>query len=142
MRRMVVIVPELTGYASIRHIAVSLPYVAALIGEKYMLPGDVKAPEGVPSINLNGRPGSGRRERRQCARWSGWRRHVTPPNSWARNCESATIASGSARDCPGLATPRPRVSWAISSASHRPPSGALRLLRTLVGRTFTGCVAA
>jgi hypothetical protein len=46
MRRMVVIVPELTGYASIRHIAVSLPYVAALIGEKYMLPQDVKPPEG------------------------------------------------------------------------------------------------
>ena len=43
---MVVIVPELTGYASIRHVAVSLPYVAALIGEKYMLPQDVKPPEG------------------------------------------------------------------------------------------------
>ena len=40
MRRMVVIVPELTGYASIRHVAVSLPYVAQLIdGVKYMLPG-------------------------------------------------------------------------------------------------------
>jgi hypothetical protein len=35
---MVVIVPELTGYASIRHVAVSLPYVAQLIdGKKYML---------------------------------------------------------------------------------------------------------
>ena len=43
---MVVIVPELTGYASVRHVAVSLPYVAALIGEKYMLPQDVKPPEG------------------------------------------------------------------------------------------------
>jgi hypothetical protein len=43
---MVVIVPELTGYASIRHVAVSLPYAAQLIdGVKYMLPGDVKAPE-------------------------------------------------------------------------------------------------
>ena len=31
MRHMVVIVPELTGYASIRHIAVSLPYAAQLI---------------------------------------------------------------------------------------------------------------
>ena len=47
MRHMVVIVPELTGYASIRHVAVSLPYVAQLIdGVKYMLPGDVKPPEG------------------------------------------------------------------------------------------------
>jgi hypothetical protein len=44
---MVVIVPELTGYASIRHVAVSLPNVAQLIdGEKYMLPQDVKPPEG------------------------------------------------------------------------------------------------
>jgi hypothetical protein len=47
MRRMVVIVPELIGYASIRHIAVSLPYAAQLIdGVKYMLPQDVKPPEG------------------------------------------------------------------------------------------------
>jgi len=47
MRRMVVIVPELTGYASIRHIEVSLPYAAQLIdGVKYMLPQDVKLPEG------------------------------------------------------------------------------------------------
>ena len=47
MRHMVVIVPELTGYASIRHVAVSLPYVAQLIdGVKYMLPQDVKLPEG------------------------------------------------------------------------------------------------
>ena len=47
MRHMVVIVPELTGYASIRRVAVSLPYAAQLIdGVKYMLPGDVKPPEG------------------------------------------------------------------------------------------------
>ena len=47
MRRMVIFVPELTGYASIRHIAVSLPYAAQLIdGVKYMLPQDVKSPEG------------------------------------------------------------------------------------------------
>jgi hypothetical protein len=47
MRRMVVIVPELTGYATIRHIAVSLPCAAQLIdGVKYMLPQDVKPPEG------------------------------------------------------------------------------------------------
>ena len=44
---MVVIVPEFTGYASIRHVAVSLPYAAQLIdGTKDMLPGDVKPPEG------------------------------------------------------------------------------------------------
>ena len=47
MRRMVVIVPELTGYASIRHIAVSLPYASQLIDHvKYMQPQDVKPPEG------------------------------------------------------------------------------------------------
>ena len=47
MRRMIVIVPELTGYASIRHVAVSLPYAAQLIdGVKYFLPGDVKPSEG------------------------------------------------------------------------------------------------
>ena len=47
MRHMVVIVPELTGYASIRHIAVSLPYASQLINHvKYMEPQDVKPPEG------------------------------------------------------------------------------------------------
>ena len=47
MRHMVVIVPELTGYASIRHIAVSLPYTSQLIDHvKYMEPQDVKPPEG------------------------------------------------------------------------------------------------
>ena len=47
MRHMVVIVPELTGYASIRHVAVSLPYVAGLVdGVKYMELADIKPPEG------------------------------------------------------------------------------------------------
>jgi hypothetical protein len=47
MRHMVVMVPELTGYASIRHIAVSLPYASQLIDHvKYMEPQDVKQPEG------------------------------------------------------------------------------------------------
>lgn len=47
MRHMVVIVPELTGYASIRHIAVSLPYASQLIDHvKYMGPQDVKPSEG------------------------------------------------------------------------------------------------
>ena len=45
MPRMVVIVPELTGYAG--HIAVSLPYASQLIDHvKYMEPQDVKPPEG------------------------------------------------------------------------------------------------
>ena len=36
-RVMIVIVPELTGYASIRHVAVSLPLVPQLLdGKKYM----------------------------------------------------------------------------------------------------------
>ena len=44
---MVVIVPELAGYASIRHVAVSLPYASQLIDHvKYMEPQDVKPPEG------------------------------------------------------------------------------------------------
>jgi hypothetical protein len=47
MRHMVVIVPELTGYASIRHVAVSLPYASQLIDHvKYMEPQDVRPPEG------------------------------------------------------------------------------------------------
>ena len=47
MRHMVVIVPELTGYASIRHVAVSLPYVGGLVdGVKYMELADIKPPEG------------------------------------------------------------------------------------------------
>ena len=63
-RVMVVIVPELTSYASIRHVAVSLPYAAQLIdGKKYMLPGDVKPPE------------SGTERRRQ--------------RRWAQACDSA-----------------------------------------------------
>lgn len=44
---MVIRVPELTGYGGVRHVAVSLPYAAQLVdGVKYMLPGDVKPPEG------------------------------------------------------------------------------------------------
>ena len=54
---MVVIVPELTGYASIRHVVVSLPYAAQLIdGKKYMLPGDVKPPEGGTERRRQGAP--------------------------------------------------------------------------------------
>ena len=74
MRRMVVIVPELTGYASIRHVAVSLPYVAALFGEKYMLPQDVKPPEG------------GTERRRQRAPRAPSMRTLV---RWAQKCDSA-----------------------------------------------------
>lgn len=47
-RVMVVIVPQLTGYATIRHIAVSLPFVAQLLDHvKYLEPSDMKQqPEG------------------------------------------------------------------------------------------------
>ena len=47
MRTMVIRIPELTGYGGVRRVAVSLPFAAQLIdGVKYMLPGDVKPPEG------------------------------------------------------------------------------------------------
>ena len=98
MRHMVVIVPELTGYASIRHVAVSLPYAAQLIdGVKYMLPGDVKPPEG------------GTERRRQRAPRAPSMRTLV---RWAQACDSAeqlgeklrdTTASGSGWDKPRLA---------------------------------------
>ena len=75
MRHMVVIVPELTGYASIRHVAVSLPYAAQLIdGVKYMLPHDVKPPEG------------GTERRRQRAPRAPSMRTLV---RWAQKCDSA-----------------------------------------------------
>ena len=75
MRHMVVIVPELTGYASIRRVAVSLPYAAQLIdGVKYMLPGDVKPPEG------------GTERRRQRAPRAPSMRTLV---RWALKCDSA-----------------------------------------------------
>jgi hypothetical protein len=75
MRSMVVIVPELTGYASIRHVAVSLPYAAQLIdGVKYMLPGDLKPPEG------------GTERRRQRAPLAPSMRTLV---RWAQACDSA-----------------------------------------------------
>lgn len=75
MRYMVVIVPELTGYASIRHIAVSLPYASQLIdGVKYMLPGDVKPPNGDTE-----------RRRQRAPRAPGLRTLVR----WAQACDSA-----------------------------------------------------
>ena len=96
---MVVIVPELTGYASIRHVAVSLPYAAQLIdGKKYMLPGDVKPPEGgterrrqraprAPSMR-SGQVGADMRQRRTARRAAGrrydrqqQRRGLAPPGN-------------------------------------------------------------
>jgi hypothetical protein len=41
MRSMVIRVPELTGYAAVRHVPVSVPYVEAILDyKKYTLPGD------------------------------------------------------------------------------------------------------
>ena len=75
MRNMVVIVPELTGYATIRHVAVSLPYAAQLIdGKKYMLPGDVKRKGGTER-----RRQGEHRGRQACAMLVGW----------AQKCDSA-----------------------------------------------------
>jgi hypothetical protein len=46
LRRMVVIMVELTGYGSIRHVAISLPYVEAILDHrKYLLPEDVPPPQ-------------------------------------------------------------------------------------------------
>ena len=46
-RHMIVIVPELTGYATLRHIEVSLAHVPASVdGVKYMEPRDVPRLEG------------------------------------------------------------------------------------------------
>ena len=109
MRHMVVIVPELTGYASIRHVAVSLPYAAQLIyGVKYMLPGDVKPPEG------------GTERRRQRAPrapslrfWSSWRCDATAPSNSASNCAVAALRVSSPRSSIGC--------WCrIDAASQRP----------------------
>ena len=41
MRTMVICIPELTGYAGVRFVPVSLPYAEMLLdGKKYRLPGD------------------------------------------------------------------------------------------------------
>ena len=75
MRHMIVLVPELTGYGSVRRVAVSLPYAAQLIdGKKYMLPGDVKPPEGVTE-----------RHRQRVPRAPSLRTLV----KWAQKCDSA-----------------------------------------------------
>jgi hypothetical protein len=44
---MIIFAIELTGYGSVRHVAVSLPYVAELVdGRKYYMPDTVPRPEG------------------------------------------------------------------------------------------------
>ena len=112
MRHMVVIVPELTGYASIRHVAVSLPYAAQLIdGVKYMLPGDVKPPDG----------GTERRRQRaprahQCARWSGGRGNATAPTTRRAAEKGAIVGSNGAPDWCRRAMPVPRTNSSKYSA--------------------------
>ena len=113
MPHMVVIVPELTGYASIRHVAVSLPYAAQLIdGVKYMLPGDVKPPEG------------GTERRRQRAPRAPSMRTLV---RWAQKCDSAEQLGErlkrryqrqqQRRGLAPLAMPVPRPSSIVSSAN-------------------------
>ena len=47
MQAMIILVPELTGYASVRYVEVSLPLVAELVdGRKYYMPDTVPRPEG------------------------------------------------------------------------------------------------
>jgi len=47
MRTMVIRVPELTSYATVRLVAVSLPYVAELVdGRKYYMPADLPRLQG------------------------------------------------------------------------------------------------
>jgi hypothetical protein len=88
MRRMVVIVPMLTGYAMLRHIEVPLAHVPALVdGVKYMEPRDVPRLKG---SELR------RRAHRRCASWSSWRCDANRRKSWARNCAGATSVNGSA----------------------------------------------
>ena len=83
MRHMVVIVPELTGYASIRHVAVSLPYVAGLVdGVKYMELADIKPPEGDTEL---------RRQRAPSLRFLVKQAlGAAAPSNSARNCAGAT----------------------------------------------------
>jgi hypothetical protein len=105
MRYMVVIVPELTGYASIRHIAVSLPYASQLIDHvKHMEPQDVKPPEGDTE-----------RRRQRAPRAPSMRYLVKlavkcqSAEELASDCAGATSASNSARELPGLAAAVPRA---------------------------------
>jgi hypothetical protein len=109
MRHMVVIVPELTGYASIRHVAVSLPYAAQLIdGKKYMLPGNVKPPEG------------GTEKRRQRApRMPSMRTLVR----WAQKCDSAEQLGAAETQIRSPTTaPRAGSTWRPRPARARRPT--------------------
>ena len=123
----VVIVPELTGYTSIRHVAVSLPYAAQLIdGVKYMLPGDVKPPEG------------GTERRRQTAPRAPSVRTLV---KWAQKCDSAEQLGerlkrryDRQRQRAGLApagNARAQAELDRTSASHRPTLWPRRLSATM-----------
>jgi hypothetical protein len=89
-------VPLLTTYATVKHVDVSLPLVAALLdGEKYMDPRDVRPLEGqelrrarTPSVRFLVKP---------AMPWH------SPSNS-ASGCGAATSGSDSAR-----ARPRPKA---------------------------------
>ena len=120
MRSMVVIVPELTGYASIRQVAVSLPYAAQLIdGVKYMLPGDVKQPEGgterrrqrAPrTINAHAGPvGAGMRQRRA----------ARPAAETQIRSPTAAPRAGTAWQCPGRGRARSYPRRTLTSAAAR-----------------------
>jgi hypothetical protein len=61
MRRMVIVMPELTGYASVRHIAVSVPYAHILLdGVKYLEPDNLPPPEGTELRRQRAPRGPGR----------------------------------------------------------------------------------
>ena len=105
MRHMVVIVPELTGYAGIRSVFVSVALVPQLLdGKKYMVAGAMKPPDDTPNAAARGHRG-----RRACAAWSGGRRNVTAPNSSVSDCKAATTASASAPDWHGLTAAASKV---------------------------------
>jgi hypothetical protein len=79
---MVIRTPLLTGYATVRHVDVSLPLVACLLdGEKYMNPRDVRPLEGQEC---------GERARHPCASSSSWRCGATAPSNSTSGCGAAT----------------------------------------------------
>ena len=111
MRHMVVIVPELTGYASIRYVAVRLPYAAASSTGK--------------STCCRGREAARRRDRETPA--AGATRAMRTLVRWALKCDSAeqlgerlkrrTIANCGAEGWHRPAMPAPRPSSIASSAN-------------------------
>ena len=114
MRHMVVIVPELTGYASIRRVAVSLPYAAQLIdGTKYMEPGDVKPPEG----GTGAPPPACAARAVKCARWSSGRSKCDSAEQLGERLKRRyDRADDGAEGWHRLATPAPMPNLIASSA--------------------------